>query len=113
MINGLTDQPTIDEFLARLIQHQDQFEIGEENLQRTKDISINRSISMYPKSNVPITRFLSSDPHPSYLGTNTFLPHAFQRMTIHPDDEDDVDEDEDDDDKTPTVNRPLPKFSHE
>ena len=36
LLNGLTDQPTIDEFLARLIQHQDQFELGEENLQRVK-----------------------------------------------------------------------------
>lgn len=67
---------------------------------------------MHPKSNPPITRFLSSDPHPSYLGTSTFFPHAFQRMTIHPDDEDDA-EDDDDDDKTPTVTRPPPKFPHE
>lgn len=36
LLNGQTDRPMIDEFLARLIQHRDQFEIGEEQLERVR-----------------------------------------------------------------------------
>lgn len=36
LINGPTDRPVIDEFLARLIQHKDQFEIGEDQLEQVR-----------------------------------------------------------------------------
>lgn len=76
---------------------------------------VDRSLSMYPHTSSPFTRFLSNDHQRIYSNVDTFLPHMFQRVNIHPDenDADEEEEEDDDDDKTPTVTRFIPKYPQE
>lgn len=99
LIHGADKQPNIDEFLARLIQFKDRFDLSEEEYERQLKI---------PKHNFNY----SSMYHNNYQQMHS-ANYLMSLLDINPNDgdnEDDDDDDDDDDERTPTVNRPSLKF---
>ncbi|CAF1028248.1 unnamed protein product [Adineta steineri] len=138
-IMGSNNRPVMDEFLGRLIQFKDQFEINEEEFERAKkqkedllsiDLSRMQNKNFHPRHNngnmfgssTSMFSVMDLDRHSShylplrrnqndnYFSTNPrILNNMLGQLNLNPNYTDD-DEEEEEEKPTPTVEHPPPKF---